>query len=61
MPGMMMKEKKPMSYKKGGMVKKPMSYKAGGMVKQPMHKMPDGKMMPGAKHGAAKPKAKKGM
>jgi hypothetical protein len=48
MPGMMMKEKKPMSYKKGG------------MVKQPMHKMPGGKMMPGAKHGAA-PKMGKSM
>lgn len=57
MPGMM-KEKKPMSYKAGGMVKKPMSYKAGGMVKQPMHKMPDGKMMPGAKHGSPKAKGK---
>lgn len=53
MPGMM-KDKKPM---------KPMSYEKGGMVKQPMHKMPDGKMMPGAKHGVAKPKTKvkKGM
>lgn len=30
MPGMMMKEKMPMSYKKGGMVKKPMSAKDGG-------------------------------
>lgn len=58
MPGMMMKEKKPMSYKKGGMVKKPMAYKAGGMVKAPMHKMPNGKMMPGAKHGSAKAKGK---
>lgn len=47
MPGMMMKEKKPMSYKKGGMVK-------------PMHKMPGGKMMPGATHGAA-PKMGKSM
>lgn len=56
MPGMMMKSKKPMSYKKGGMVEKPMSYKKGGMVKPAMHKMPDGKMMPGAKHGATKPK-----
>lgn len=32
MPGMMMKEKKPMSYKAGGAVKKPMSYKDGGKV-----------------------------
>lgn len=48
MPGMMMKAKKP--------VEKPMSYKKGGMVKPPMHKMPNGKMMPGAKHGATKPK-----
>jgi len=57
MPGMMMKEKKPMSYKKGGMVKKPMSYEKGGMVeKSPMHKMPSGKMMPGAKHGSGKAK-----
>jgi hypothetical protein len=30
MPGMMMKEKMPMAYKKGGMVKKPMAAKAGG-------------------------------
>jgi hypothetical protein len=30
MPGMMMKEKKPMSYKTGGMVKKPMAAKDGG-------------------------------
>jgi hypothetical protein len=34
----------------------PMSYKKGGMVKKAMHNMPDGKMMPGAKHGAAKGK-----
>jgi hypothetical protein len=33
---------------------KPMSYKKGGMVRPPMHKMPNGKMMPGAKHGATK-------
>ena len=52
MPGMMMKKEKPMSYKKGGMVKKPMSYAKGGMVEKPMHKMPNGKMMPGAKHGS---------
>lgn len=32
MPGMMMKEKKPMSYRAGGAVKKPMSYKDGGKV-----------------------------
>lgn len=52
---------KPKSMAKGGMVKKPMSYEKGGMVKKPMpmHKMPNGKMMPGAKHGASK--AKKGM
>lgn len=57
MPGMMMKDKKPMSYKKGGMVKEPMAYMKGGMVeKSPMHKMPNGKMMPGAKHSAAKTK-----
>lgn len=57
MPGMMTKEKTPMSYKKGGMVKKPMSYEKGGMVeKSPMHKMPNGKMMPGAKHGSGKAK-----
>lgn len=55
MPGMMMKDKKPMSYKKGGMVAKPaatpkapagakpMSYMKGGMVKKPM--------MPKAKKG----------
>jgi len=51
---------KPMSYQKGGMVKQaavmPMSYEKGGMVKKSAHKMPDGKMMPGAKHGAAKGK-----
>lgn len=47
---------KPMSYQKGGMVKEPMSYEKGGMVKKSAHKMPDGKMMPGAKHGAAKGK-----
>jgi hypothetical protein len=35
---------------------KPMSYKKGGMVGQPMHKMPGGKMMPGAKHGSTKSK-----
>jgi hypothetical protein len=35
MPGMMMKKEKPMSYKKGGMVKKPMSYAKGGMVFKP--------------------------
>jgi hypothetical protein len=61
MPGMMMmKDKKPaakpMAYKKGGMVKKPMSYEKGGMVPKAMHKMPDGKMMPGAKHGSTKSK-----
>lgn len=51
MPGMMMKKpaaKKPMSYEKGGMVKKPGA--------KPMHKMPNGKMMPGAMHGSAKAK-----
>lgn len=49
MPGMMMKDKKPMksmSYKDGGMTKK------AGSKPMPMHKMPNGKMMPGAKHGA---------
>jgi hypothetical protein len=54
MPGMMMKKDKPaakpMAYKEGGMVKKP------GAKQMPMHKMPNGKMMPGAMHGA---KAKK--
>jgi len=36
MPGMMMKEKKPMSYKTGGMVKKPMAAKDGGKDKKSM-------------------------
>ena len=40
MPGMMMKEKKPMSYKKGGMVKKSMSYQKGGMVFKPCASCP---------------------
>jgi hypothetical protein len=48
MPGMMMKQKKSDT--------KPMSYKKGGMVGKPMHKMPDGKMMTGAKHGSSKAK-----
>jgi hypothetical protein len=60
MPGMMMKKDKPaampMAYKKGGAVKKPMPYEKGGMVPKAMHKMPDGKMMPGGKHGSAKTK-----
>lgn len=41
MPGMMMKEKMPMSYKKGGMVKKPMSYKVGGAVFKPCAACPN--------------------
>ena len=60
MPGIMMKKDKPaampMAYKKGGMVKKPMSYEKGGMVPKAMQKMPNGKMMAGAKSGSAKTK-----
>jgi hypothetical protein len=41
MPGMMMKDKKPMSYKAGGAVKKPMSYKAGGAVFKPCAACPN--------------------
>lgn len=57
-PTMKKSAAKPMGYKKGGMVKKPMGYKEGGMVPKGMHRMPDGKMMAGAKHGSAKTKKK---